>query len=100
MRGLMQDQPLLISNLIEYADVYHGDTEVVSKTVEGEIHRYDYGECHRRAKKFANALTRLGVELGDRIGTLAWNGYRHFEAYYAVSGIGAILHTINPRLFT
>ena len=100
MRGLMQDQPLLISNLIEYADVYHGDTEVVSKTVEGEIHRYDYGECHRRSKKFANALARLGVRIGDRIGTLAWNGYRHFEAYYAVSGIGAILHTINPRLFT
>ncbi len=100
MRGLMQDQPLLISKLIEYADIYHGDTEIVSQTVEGDIHRYSYRECHRRSKKLANALTRLGVGLGDRIATLAWNGYRHFEAYYAVSGIGAILHTINPRLFT
>ena len=100
MRGLMQDQPLLVSKLIEYADIYHGDTEIVSRTVAGDIHRYSYRACHRRARKLANALARLGVGLGDRVATLAWNGHRHFEAYYAVSGIGAILHTINPRLFT
>ena len=100
MRGLMQDQPLLVSKLIEYADIYHGDTEIVSRTVAGDIHRYSYRACHRRAGKLANALARLGVGLGDRVATLAWNGHRHFEAYYAVSGIGAILHTINPRLFT
>ena len=100
MLGLMQDQPLLVSKLIEYADIYHGDTEIVSRTVAGDIHRYSYRACHRRARKLANALARLGVGLGDRVATLAWNGYRHFEAYYAVSGIGAILHTINPRLFT
>ena len=99
MRGLMQERPLLISSLIEYADTYHGDTEIVSKTVEGATHRYTYRDCHRRSKMLANALSRLGVEAGDRVATLAWNGYRHFEAYYAVSGIGAILHTINPRLF-
>ncbi|MCE2483272.1 MAG: long-chain-fatty-acid--CoA ligase [Alphaproteobacteria bacterium] len=100
MRGLMQDQPLLVSKLIEYADVYHGDTEIVSRTMAGDIHRYSYRACHRRARKLANALARIGVGLGDRVATLAWNGHRHFEAYYAVSGIGAILHTINPRLFT
>ena len=100
MRGLMQDQPLLVSKLNEYADIYHGDTEIVSRTVAGDIHRYSYRACHRRARKLANALARLGVGLGDRVATLAWNGHRHFEAYYAVSGIGAILHTINPRLFT
>ena len=99
MRGLMQERPLLISSLIEYADTYHGDTEIVSKTVEGATHRYTYRDCHRRSKMLANALSRLGVEAGDRVATLAWNGYRHFEAYYAVSGIGTILHTINPRLF-
>ena len=99
MHGLMQERPLLISSLIEYADTYHGDTEIVSKTVEGDIHRYTYRDCHRRSKMLANALARLGIATGDRIATLAWNGYRHFEAYYAVSGTGAILHTINPRLF-
>ena len=99
MRGLMQERPLLISSLIEYAETYHGDTEIVSKTVESDLHRYTYRECHRRSKKLANALSRLGVAVGDRIATFAWNGYRHFETYYAVSGLGAILHTINPRLF-
>jgi acyl-CoA synthetase (AMP-forming)/AMP-acid ligase II len=99
MRGLMQDTPLLISSLIEYAALYHGDREIVSKTVEGPIHRTNYRELNKRAKRVANALTRLGIKLGDRIGTLAWNGYRHMELYYGVSGIGAVLHTINPRLF-
>jgi 3-(methylthio)propionyl---CoA ligase len=99
MRGLMMDRPLLIQSLIEYAAEYHGDREVVSRTVEGPIHRYSYAEAAKRAKQLAKALKRLGVKLGDRVGTIAWNGYRHFELYYGISGIGAICHTMNPRLF-
>jgi 3-(methylthio)propionyl---CoA ligase len=99
MHGLMQDEPLLISSLITFADRFHGATEMVSRTIEGPIHRYTLREAHRRAKRLANALTRLGVKEGDRIGTLAWNGFRHFEIYFAVSGMGAVCHTINPRLF-
>jgi 3-(methylthio)propionyl---CoA ligase len=99
MHGLMQDEPLLISSLITFADRFHGATEMVSRTIEGPIHRYTLREAHRRTKRLANALTRLGVKEGDRIGTLAWNGFRHFEIYFAVSGMGAVCHTINPRLF-
>ncbi len=99
MLGLMQDRPLLISSLIEFAALYHGNTEIVSRSVEGPIHRYTYKDLARRSKQLANALTRLGVKLGDRVGTLAWNTYRHFELYYGVSGMGAVLHTVNPRLF-
>jgi acyl-CoA synthetase (AMP-forming)/AMP-acid ligase II len=99
MYGLMMDSPLLISTLIRHADENHGDTEIVSRTVEGGIHRYTYREAHRRALGLAGALTALGVRAGDRVATLAWNGYRHFELYYAVSGMGAVLHTVNPRLF-
>jgi 3-(methylthio)propionyl---CoA ligase len=99
MHGLMMNQPLTISSLIVHADKYHGDTEIVSRMVEGGIHRYTYHDAHLRAKKLANALTRLGVKQSDRIGSLAWNGFRHFELYYGVSGMGAIMHTINPRLF-
>ena len=99
MLGLMQQQPLLISSFIEHAARHHGDTEIVSRTLEGGIHRYTYADAHLRARKLANALTHLGVKLGDRVATLAWNGYRHFEIYYGVSGIGAVCHTINPRLF-
>lgn len=99
MLGLVQDRPLLISQLIEYAALYHGNTEIVTRSVEGPIHRYTYRDLRSRSKKLANALTRLGVKLGDRIGTLAWNTYRHFELYYGVSGMGAVLHTVNPRLF-
>ena len=99
----MMERPLLISSLIEHAAQYHASTEIISRTIEGgaafTLHRSNYGEACKRAKRLANALTRLGVVKGDRIGTLAWNGYRHFELYYAVSGIGAIMHTINPRLF-
>jgi fatty-acyl-CoA synthase len=95
----MQETPLLISSLIDFAALYHGDVEVVSRTVEGPIHRYTYRDAQGRAKQLANVLDRLGVKQGDRVGTLAWNGYRHFELYYGVSGIGAVLHTINPRLF-
>ena len=99
MQGLMQSEPLLISTIIEHAARHHADTEIVSRTVEGGIHRYTYFDARQRAKKIANALGKLDVQPGDRIGTLAWNGYRHFELYYGISGIGAVMHTINPRLF-
>jgi acyl-CoA synthetase (AMP-forming)/AMP-acid ligase II len=100
MHGLMMDMPLLISDLIRHADRHHGATEIVSKTVEGGgIHRYTYRDAHARARRMANVLRRLGVAMHDRVATLAWNGYRHFETYYAVAGSGAVIHTINPRLF-
>lgn len=99
MLGMMQDRPLLISSLIEYAALYHGDREIISRSIEGPIHRTNYRELHARSKKLANALARLGIKPGERVGTLAWNTYRHMELYYSVSGMGAILHTINPRLF-
>ncbi len=99
MLGLMQDRPLLISSLIEFAALNHGDGEIVSRTVEGPIHRYTYKDCAVRSRQLAKALEKLGVEKSDRLGTLAWNGYRHMEVYYSVSGMGAICHTINPRLF-
>ena len=100
MQGLMQEIPLMISSLIRYAAEYHGDRQVVSRTVEGPIHRYGYAECERRARRVANVMARLGIGHGDRVGTLAWNGYRHLELFYGVSGMGAVLHTVNPRLFT
>ncbi|MBK8065123.1 MAG: fatty-acid--CoA ligase [Betaproteobacteria bacterium] len=106
MQGLMIGAPLLISDLIRHADRHHGDAEIVSKRVEvptkdgsGAIHRYTYREAHARSRRLANALKKLGVGATDRIATLAWNGYRHFEIYYAVAGLGAVIHTINPRLF-
>ena len=99
MLGLMMNEPLLVASLLRHADRYHGDTEIVSRTCEGGIHRYTYHEAHGRACRLANALGRLGVRPADRVGTLAWNGYRHFELYYAVSGMGAVIHTVNPRLF-
>ena len=99
LRGLMMDEPLLVSSLIVHADKFHGDTEIVSRTVEGPIHRHTYRDAHRRARQLAQALGRLGVKQGERVGTLAWNGYRHFELYFAVSGMGAVIHTVNPRLF-
>jgi 3-(methylthio)propionyl---CoA ligase len=99
MHGLMMDIPLLISSLIQHADRFHGDTEIVSRTVEGPMHRCNYRAAHGRARQLAKALTALGVRPGDRIGTLAWNGYRHLEAFYGISGMGAVMHTINPRLF-
>ena len=99
MLGLMSERPLLISTIIAHAAAYHGDVEIVSRTVEGPIHRYTYREAERRSKQLAQALLRLGIMPGDRVGTLAWNTYRHVELYYAISGIGAVCHTINPRLF-
>lgn len=98
LMGQMMSQPLLISGILEFAAKHYPTSEIVSRRVEGDLHRYTYRDCEQRARKMANALTHLGVQMGDRIATLAWNGYRHMELYYAVSGSGAVLHTINPRL--
>src|SRR6516165_8702313 len=99
MRGLMMDRPLLIQSLIRYAARYHAETEIVSRTIEGPLHRYTYANAEARAKQLVKALMRLGVGFGDRVATIAWNNHCHFEAYYAISGMGAVCHTINPRLF-
>ncbi len=99
MRALMQERQLLISSLIEHAATYHPDTEIVSRTCEGTTVRSSYREIRSRAKQLAKALIVMGVKPGDRVGTLAWNTHRHMELYFAVSGIGAVLHTVNPRLF-
>ena len=99
MRGLMMDNGLTINSLIEHTNKFHPKTEIVSRSIEGPIHRYTYAESYVRMNKLANALLRLGIRKGDRVGTLAWNGYRHFELYFGISGIGAICHTTNPRLF-
>ena len=98
MLGLMQDQPLMISSLIEFAARNHHDTEIVSRRVEGDLHRTTYAQVARRSRQVAQALDRLGLAFSDRVGTLAWNGYRHLELYYGVSGSGRVIHTINPRL--
>ncbi len=98
MLGLMQNQPLLISSLIDFAERHHGDAEIVSRRVEGDIHRYTYREVAGRARQVAKALDALKLQFGDRIATLAWNGYRHLELYFGVSGSGRVLHTLNPRL--
>jgi len=99
MQGLIMDMPLMISAAIRHAAEFHGTTEVVARTIEGDIHRYDYATAHARTQQLANALLRLGMKPGERVGSLAWNTHRHFEMFYGVSGTGAVLHTINPRLF-
>ncbi len=99
MLGQMMTLPLTISSVLDFAVRFHGKTEVVSKTVEGPIHRYGYADLAARAKQLAQAMGALGIGPGDIVGTLAWNGYRHVELYYGISGIGAVCHTINPRLF-
>jgi fatty-acyl-CoA synthase len=98
MNGLMMDQPLLISSLLTHAERHHGDQQIVSRRVEGDLHRYTYRDLGQRARRLANALAARGIEQGQRVATLAWNGYRHMELYYAASGSGAVLHTLNPRL--
>ena len=98
MLGLMQSQPLLISSLIEFAGLHHGDTEIVSRRVEGDIHRYTWADVAKRSRQVANALDGMNLAFSDRIATLAWNGYRHLEMYFGVSGSGKVLHTLNPRL--
>ncbi len=99
LRGMMMDTPLNVSAAIDYGAEMHPDARIVSATIEGGIHRTTYAETAPRVAQLAHALKALGVREGDRIATLAWNGYRHFELYYAVGGIGAVCHTINPRLF-
>ena len=98
MNGQMMQQPLLISSLLTHAERHHGAQQIVSRRVEGDIHRQSFRELASRARRMANALIALGVKSGDRIGTLAWNGHRHMELYFAVSSSGAVLHTLNPRL--
>ena len=100
MLGNMMNTPLQISAIFDYATALHADQEIVSRRVEGDIHRYSYRDFGHRTCQLAHALQQLGVKAGDRIATLAWNGYRHLEIYYAVSGLGAITHTVNPRLFS
>ncbi len=98
MLGLMQNQPLLISSLIEFAERHHSDAEIVSRRVEGDIHRYNYRALAGRSRQVANALDGMHLAFSDRVATLAWNGYRHMELYFGVSGSGRVLHTLNPRL--
>jgi 3-(methylthio)propionyl---CoA ligase len=98
MYGHMMQQPLLISSLLTHAERHHGEREIVSRRIEGGIHRTNYRELAARARRVARALARLGVKIGERVATLACNGHRHLELYYAVSGSGAVLHTLNPRL--
>ena len=99
MLGNMMTEPLLISGILEHAIQNNSKTEIVSKRVEGDIHRYSILDAAKRSKQLANALVNLGVKEGDVLGTMAVNGYRHFELYFGISGIGAVLHTLNPRLF-
>ncbi|RQP23720.1 3-(methylthio)propionyl-CoA ligase [Piscinibacter terrae] len=99
LMGQMMQMPLMISSLIVHAARHYGDTEIVSKRAEGDIHRTTWKATELRARQLAQALARLGCEAGDRVATLAWNGYRHLEIYYATSGSQLVCHTVNPRLF-
>src|SRR3712207_5356944 len=98
MLGLMQDWPLTVDKILDHAAQWHAGREVVTRSVEGPIVRTTYGEIHQRAKRLSNALLGMGVKRGDRVATLAWNTARHMEAWYAIAGIGAVYHTLNPRL--
>ena len=98
MLGQMQDHPLLISSLIDFAGRHHHEAEIVSRRVEGDIHRYTYADAAKRSRRVANAIDRLGLAFSDRVATLAWNGYRHLELYFGITGGGRVVHTINPRL--
>ena len=97
--GMMQDHPLIVSSILTFAERWYPDVEIVSRTVSGGMHRYTHRDAARRSRTLANALQTLGISAGDKVGTLAWNGYRHLECYYAIAGMGAVLHTVNPRLF-
>ena len=99
MLGLMQDWPLLIHRIIDHAAKFHGQRKVITRSVEGPIVETDYAQVHARALKVAQRLAKDGIKIGDRVGTLAWNTWRHLEAWYGITGIGAIYHTVNPRLF-
>ena len=99
MQGLMMDQPLLVKSIVEFADRVNPNVEIVSFTSDNPRHRYTYKDAFARARQLANVLAGWGLSEGDRIATLAWNDYRHFEAYYGISCSGFVSHTINPRLF-
>ncbi|MBZ0217304.1 MAG: fatty-acid--CoA ligase [Fimbriimonadaceae bacterium] len=99
MLGLMQDWPLLCHRIIDHAKIQHGGREIVSRSVEGPIHRITYREIHARALRIAQALDKMGIKEGDRVGTMAWNTWRHLESWYGILGVGAVYHTVNPRLF-
>lgn len=99
LNGLMMDRPLSVPSILDYAAEIHGDRTIVSRRVEGDLHRQTYAETKDRVLRLAAALRHQGITQGDRVATLAWNGYRHLELYYAIAGIGAVCHTINPRLF-
>ena len=100
MRGLMMDRPLLVSSILEHAAERYGAVEMVSCTVDAPVHRTTYANLRERVRQLARALRdKLGVQPGERIATLAWNDHRHFELYYGIAGMGAVCHTINPRLF-
>src|SRR5271154_4627347 len=99
MLGRMQEWPLLMHKIIDFAAIQFPEREVASRMVEGPMHRTNYREVRDRAVKVAKRLERDGIRLGDRVATLAWNGFRHLEAWYGITGIGAIYHTVNPRLF-
>ncbi|HLK24007.1 MAG TPA: long-chain-fatty-acid--CoA ligase [Caulobacteraceae bacterium] len=99
MQGSMQTWPLTVDKIIDHAKNWHGDREVVGRSIEGPIVRTTWGQIHERARKLSNALLGMGVKQGDRIGTMAWNSARHIEAWYGIMGIGAVCHTLNPRLF-
>ncbi|WP_397393415.1 long-chain-fatty-acid--CoA ligase [Phenylobacterium sp.] len=100
MLGRMQDWPLTVDRILDHARAWHGDREIVSRSVEGPIVRTTYAEVHGRAKRVSSALKALGIRHGDRVATLAWNTARHLEAWYGIMGIGAVCHTLNPRLFS
>jgi acyl-CoA synthetase (AMP-forming)/AMP-acid ligase II len=91
--GLMMDQPLLLSSVIEHAAAQYGDVEIVSRETHGPLFRYTYADCAKRARKLAHALGQLGLSAGSAVGSIAWNNHRHLEAYYAVSGSGMVMHT-------
>ncbi len=99
MLGLMQDWPLLCHRIIDHAAKYHGERKVITRSVEGPIVETNYAEIRRRARKVAKRLEKDGIKLGDRVATMAWNTWRHLETWYGILGLGAIYHTVNPRLF-
>ena len=98
MHGMMMDRPLKIIDILKFAEEVHPTQEIISRTLQNSIHTTNYREIGQRARKMSKALLSMGIKLGDRVATLAWNGYRHFELYFAISGLGAVCHTINPRL--
>src|SRR5579863_4057906 len=99
MLGQMQDWPLTVDKILDHAAAWHGEREIVTRSLEGPIVRTNWREIQDRAKRFSSALAALGVMPGDRVATMAWNTARHIEAWYAVMGMGAVCHTLNPRLF-